>query len=101
MWSTLPSSRWVFLLSLAAALLFSASDGQSFIRLPCCRNLFNKTAVKITKCYEQRPRWKCKIHAYILKTQNGRGVCINPDSAWIKEKLAKGLKCSPDITLKK
>lgn len=54
----------VIVMMTASFAFLSVGSGQS-IMLPCCRTLFNETPGKISKCYEQLPRWRCNIHAYV------------------------------------
>ncbi|XP_030254211.1 C-C motif chemokine 5-like [Sparus aurata] len=102
MWTTLSASRWICLLTLTVVMLVSASQVDSsspIIRLPCCLNVSSRKIERVKTCYEQKPREGCQRHAFLVVTRKNKQWCINPDAAWLKDKIEKGkLSCPPDLT---
>ncbi|XP_023143514.1 C-C motif chemokine 4-like [Amphiprion ocellaris] len=103
MWSPLSVSRWIFLLTLAVVMVFSASQVDSFapvVDLPCCRNVSARKIPRIKACFEQKPREGCRHHAFLVTSKRGKQWCIDPTSKWLKDKIKRGeLDCPPDLSL--
>ncbi|KAM4719037.1 uncharacterized protein FYW61_016591 [Anableps anableps] len=96
---TLSYSRWIFLLSLAALMFISESEGSTFRGIPCWETCFVVRKQHIQTCYEQQLRHDCKTHGFLVTNHRGQKLCIKGDTIWIKDRIAKGqIKCPPDIS---
>ncbi|KAM4544056.1 uncharacterized protein V3H82_021852 [Fundulus diaphanus] len=99
---TLSHIRCIFLLSLAAVMLLSGCGVESLpakIILPCCYHPSENMPAKITKCFEQKPRWGCWTHAFQITDHRGRTGCVKP-SQQINDMMEKNqLECRPDVSL--
>ncbi|MEQ2307326.1 hypothetical protein AMECASPLE_017135 [Ameca splendens] len=97
--STLSYSLRIFLLSLAALMFISASEGLPFVRLPCWKSCNSSAIQNIKSCYEQRPRKNCETHGFVVTNKDDKVYCIKGTSQWINGKISQGkIKCPPDIS---
>ncbi|KAF3703864.1 hypothetical protein EXN66_Car019552 [Channa argus] len=96
---TLTFSRWICLLTLAAVMIFSASEVDSFKVAPsCCINVQSGISEKkVQRCYKQVPRHNC-LEAYVIITDQNKMFCVKPTPSWLTERMNQGLKCPNDIS---
>ncbi|KAK5897949.1 hypothetical protein CgunFtcFv8_015408 [Champsocephalus gunnari] len=98
MWTSLSVSRWIFLLTLTAVTLFSASGVDSNTHIKCCKPFRQPKINPIKHCYKQTQRHRCRHDAYKITDENGRLYCVKPTPPWLQKRLNAGLNCSPDIS---
>uniref|UniRef100_A0AAQ6IMH9 Chemokine interleukin-8-like domain-containing protein n=1 Tax=Anabas testudineus TaxID=64144 RepID=A0AAQ6IMH9_ANATE len=85
MGTTLSVSRWIFLLTLAVVMLYSASKvDSSIVGLSCFLKSTNTTIKRIMQCYEQKPRQDCNHHAFVIRSKNGEEFCVKPTPPKLK-----------------
>uniref|UniRef100_A0A1A8H8Z5 Chemokine interleukin-8-like domain-containing protein n=1 Tax=Nothobranchius korthausae TaxID=1143690 RepID=A0A1A8H8Z5_9TELE len=91
------SSRAVFLLSLVAVMFLSGSEGDD--KVSCCTSVTKKPVKdELLSCYEQKPKWGCKLHAFMVVTVKNELACVHPDAAWFKSHV-KRKDCAPVINM--
>ncbi|KAL3040530.1 hypothetical protein OYC64_011532 [Pagothenia borchgrevinki] len=98
MWTSLSVSRWIFLLTLTAVMLFSASGVDSHRHMKCCKPFRTPKINPIKHCYKQTLRHRCRQDAYKITDENGQLYCVKPTPPWLQKRLKQGLNCSPDIS---
>ncbi|KAI9519467.1 hypothetical protein NQZ68_027648 [Dissostichus eleginoides] len=99
MWTSLSFSRWIFLLTLTAVMLFSASGVDSNTDMECCKPVGHRQPINpIKQCYKQTLRYSCRDDAYMIIVENGNWYCVKPTPPWLRKLLKQGLNCPQDIS---
>ncbi|KAM8731208.1 uncharacterized protein AB9X84_025708 [Acanthopagrus schlegelii] len=104
MWTSFSASRWICLLTLAAVMLISASQVDSFPSYAhaCCERAQTRKVKDIMKCNKQESRRSCPHNAFlIVSSSSSKPICVQQNAQWLQKLLdEKKLICPSQFSAK-